>query len=83
MARHVEHKSRGEVVGFLVTRENIYRNEHITPVFKMIILCNTHDIYYKTIEVFGCVFHPTNFTRGFCYISGIRGGSSLKSDRVL
>ena len=25
------------MIGFLVTMENIYRNEHITPVFKIII----------------------------------------------
>ena len=29
------------------------------------------DIYYRTTEVFGCVFHPTNFTVRFCYISGV------------
>ena len=25
------------MIGFLVTMENIYRNEHVTPVFKIII----------------------------------------------
>ena len=33
----VEHKSRGKIIGFLVTIENINRNEHITPVFKITI----------------------------------------------
>ena len=32
---------------------------------------SARDIYYRTTEVFGCVFHPTNFTGRFCYISGI------------
>ena len=29
------------------------------------------DIYSRTTEVFGCVFHPTNFNGRFCYISEI------------
>ena len=35
---YIYYKSRGGgMIGFLVTMENIYRNEHIKPVFKIII----------------------------------------------
>ena len=64
-------------------RVTFYFNEH-AELFSFLFQLNftgrfcyisgislARDIYYRTTEVFGCVFHPTNFTGRFCYISGI------------
>ena len=37
----------------------------------LLIIAIARDIYFRTAEVFGCIFHPTNLTGRFCYILGI------------
>ena len=44
-----------------------------------LIIAIARDIYCRTTEVFGCVFHQTNFTGRFCYISGISLATADKS----